>query len=134
MGNRTGEKKWNARTLTTDHRPDTPSEMSRIMKCGGILYSSSGSTSRVVWRRPSLKYGPGLKSNLVDEIPLSAVSRSLGKYVLFFKRIHQQCKSCLSTQENIPLVKSVRNFDHLVENVELFPFIFVVKARKIFAW
>lgn len=72
--------------MTTDHKPDTPSEMSRIKKCGGKVNTSSG-ISRVVWSRPSLKHkGPGSISNLVDEIPFSALSRSIGNYDMFFIR------------------------------------------------
>lgn len=75
----TGDKAWKARQLTTDHKPETGLEISRIMECGGKVVTKSG-VPRVVWNRPRLGHkGPVRRSTLIDEIPFLAVARALGK-------------------------------------------------------
>lgn len=73
-----GETDWKARALTTDHKPETPFEISRIMECGGKVVTKSG-VPRVVWNRPRLGHkGPVRRSTPIDEIPFLAVARALG--------------------------------------------------------
>ncbi|XP_037810352.1 uncharacterized protein LOC119602742 [Lucilia sericata] len=73
------ENFWRAKQLTTDHKPESVEERTRIMNSGGKVVVKSG-VPRVVWNRPrnASHRGPIRKKTLVDEIPFLAVARSLG--------------------------------------------------------
>jgi len=69
---------WRAEPLTTDHKPESLEESSRIQQCGGKVVCKSG-VPRVVWNRPRVGHkGPVRRSTHIDEIPFLAVARSLG--------------------------------------------------------
>ncbi|ODM97892.1 Protein phosphatase 1D [Orchesella cincta] len=69
---------WKAKSLTMDHKPESPVEHARIKECGGKVVAKSG-VPRVVWNRPKIGHkGPVRRSTLIDEIPFLAVARSLG--------------------------------------------------------
>lgn len=74
-----GERNWRARPLTTDHKPESLAEKTRIQRSGGNVAIKSG-VPRVVWNRPRdpMHRGPIRRRTLVDEIPFLAVARSLG--------------------------------------------------------
>lgn len=70
--------RWNAKHLTIDHKPESPSEKARIESCGGVVQQKFG-VSRVVWNRPKRTYtGPVTRGTHVEQIPFLAVARSLG--------------------------------------------------------
>ncbi|KAM7346694.1 protein phosphatase 2C [Cochliomyia hominivorax] len=73
------ENFWRAKQLTTDHKPESVEERTRIMNSGGKVVVKSG-VPRVVWNRPrnASHRGPIRKKTLIDEIPFLAVARSLG--------------------------------------------------------
>ncbi|XP_075983481.1 protein phosphatase 2C [Anticarsia gemmatalis] len=71
-------EEWAAKPLTSDHKPESTTEIERIQKCGGKVVSKAG-VPRVVWNRPRLGHkGPIKKNTPMDEIPFLAVARSLG--------------------------------------------------------
>ncbi|XP_002100075.2 uncharacterized protein LOC6524212 [Drosophila yakuba] len=74
-----GERNWRARPLTTDHKPESLAEKTRIQRAGGNVAIKSG-VPRVVWNRPRdpMHRGPIRRRTLVDDIPFLAVARSLG--------------------------------------------------------
>ncbi|XP_047032706.1 nascent polypeptide-associated complex subunit alpha, muscle-specific form-like [Helicoverpa zea] len=73
-----GCEEWAAKPLTSDHKPESTTEIERIQRCGGKVVSKAG-VPRVVWNRPRLGHkGPIKKNTLMDEIPFLAVARSLG--------------------------------------------------------
>ncbi|EDV34635.2 uncharacterized protein Dana_GF20849 [Drosophila ananassae] len=76
---RKGERNWQARQLTTDHKPESLAEKTRIQRSGGNVAIKSG-VPRVVWNRPRdpMHRGPIRRRTLVDDIPFLAVARSLG--------------------------------------------------------
>nr|XP_017090608.2 uncharacterized protein LOC108121169 isoform X1 [Drosophila bipectinata] len=76
---RKGERNWQARQLTTDHKPESLAEKTRIQRAGGNVAIKSG-VPRVVWNRPRdpMHRGPIRRQTLVDDIPFLAVARSLG--------------------------------------------------------
>ena len=70
--------RWKAKPLTTDHKPESDEELSRIEKAGGKVINKSG-VPRVVWYRPRTGHqGPVRRSTQIDEIPFLAVARALG--------------------------------------------------------
>ena len=72
------EHNWVAKRLTTDHKPESDAELSRIQEAGGKVVSKSG-VPRVVWYRPSGAHqGPVRRSTHIDEVPFLAVARALG--------------------------------------------------------
>ncbi|EDV45833.1 uncharacterized protein LOC6551101 [Drosophila erecta] len=74
-----GERNWRARPLTTDHKPESLAEKTRIQRAGGNVAIKSG-VPRVVWNRPRdpMHRGPIRRRTVVDDIPFLAVARSLG--------------------------------------------------------
>jgi len=71
-------KRWVAKRLTHDHKPECEPELSRIQDAGGKVVSKSG-VPRVVWYRPSGGHqGPVRRSTHIDEVPFLAVARALG--------------------------------------------------------
>ncbi|CAH0595212.1 unnamed protein product [Chrysodeixis includens] len=71
-------EEWAAKPLTSDHKPESTTEIERIQRCGGKVISKAG-VPRVVWNRPRLGHkGPIKKNTPMDEIPFLAVARSLG--------------------------------------------------------
>lgn len=73
-----GCEEWAAKPLTSDHKPESTTEIERIQRCGGKVVSKAG-VPRVVWNRPRLGHkGPIKKNTPMDEIPFLAVARSLG--------------------------------------------------------
>ncbi|KAH8421389.1 hypothetical protein KR009_003804 [Drosophila setifemur] len=74
-----GERTWRSRQLTTDHKPESLAEKTRIQRAGGNVAIKSG-VPRVVWNRPRdpLHRGPIRRRTVVDDIPFLAVARSLG--------------------------------------------------------
>ncbi|XP_016976794.1 uncharacterized protein LOC108042841 [Drosophila rhopaloa] len=74
-----GERNWRARPLTTDHKPESLAEKTRIQRAGGNVAIKSG-VPRVVWNRPRdpMHRGPIKWRTPVDDIPFLAVARSLG--------------------------------------------------------
>ncbi|KAI8441948.1 hypothetical protein MSG28_005620 [Choristoneura fumiferana] len=73
-----GCEEWAAKPLTSDHKPESATEMERIQRCGGKVISKAG-VPRVVWNRPRQGHkGPIKKNTPMDEIPFLAVARSLG--------------------------------------------------------
>ncbi|XP_017074836.1 uncharacterized protein LOC108110322 [Drosophila eugracilis] len=74
-----GERNWRARPLTTDHKPESLAEKTRIQRAGGNVAIKSG-VPRVVWNRPRdpMHRGPIRRRTQVDDIPFLAVARSLG--------------------------------------------------------
>lgn len=70
--------------LTHDHKPEEPSEKLRIEACGGKVLQRNG-ISRVAWKRPVCfnHKGPMRRSTKTESVPFLAVSRSLGKTLLF---------------------------------------------------
>lgn len=77
-----GTDEWQAECLTTDHKPESPTERQRILESGGLVMNKSG-VERVVWKRPRPGHqGPVLRSTDFDEIPFLAVARSLGNHLL----------------------------------------------------
>ncbi|XP_037936154.1 uncharacterized protein LOC119670108 [Teleopsis dalmanni] len=73
------ENFWRAKQLTTDHKPESQAERTRINRSGGKVIVKSG-VPRVVWNRPrnAMHKGPIRRNTPVDEIPFLAVARSLG--------------------------------------------------------
>lgn len=47
------ENFWRAKQLTTDHKPESVAERTRIMRTGGKVVIKSG-VPRVVWNRPRI--------------------------------------------------------------------------------
>lgn len=73
-----GDRNWQAKPLTQDHKPESVEERTRIMNSGGKVVNKAG-VPRVVWNRPRLGHkGPVRRSTPIDEIPFLAVARSLG--------------------------------------------------------
>ena len=61
-------KRWVAKRLTHDHKPECEPELSRIQDAGGKVVSKSG-VPRVVWYRPSGGHqGPVRRSTHIDEV------------------------------------------------------------------
>lgn len=79
LGRLNHEKKLQAVALTADHKPDVPSEKSRIESLGGQVLSRNG-VPRVAWERPVHHghKGPVRRSTQRESVPFLAVSRSLG--------------------------------------------------------
>ncbi|KAM8718560.1 hypothetical protein ACLKA7_001724 [Drosophila subpalustris] len=73
------DRRWRAKQLTTDHKPESIVEKTRIQRSGGQVAIKSG-VPRVVWNRPRdpLHRGPIKRRTVVDDIPFLAVARSLG--------------------------------------------------------
>ncbi|KAH8387169.1 hypothetical protein KR093_005229, partial [Drosophila rubida] len=73
------ERRWRAKQLTTDHKPESLAEKARIQRSGGQVAIKSG-VPRVVWNRPRdpMHRGPIRQRTVVDDIPFLAVARSLG--------------------------------------------------------
>ncbi|XP_022215020.2 uncharacterized protein LOC111069320 [Drosophila obscura] len=73
------ERQWRAKQLTTDHKPESHEEKSRIQRSGGMVAIKSG-VPRVVWNRPRdpQHRGPIRRRTAIDDIPFLAVARSLG--------------------------------------------------------
>ena len=64
--------------MTTDHKPESHEELTRIHKAGGKVVNKSG-VPRVVWYRPRQSHqGPVRRSTQIDEVPFLAVARALG--------------------------------------------------------
>ncbi|CAH2052831.1 unnamed protein product, partial [Iphiclides podalirius] len=73
-----GSEEWAAKPLTSDHKPESSTEIERIQRCGGKVITKAG-VPRVVWNRPRVGHkGPIKKNTPMDEIPFLAVARSLG--------------------------------------------------------
>ncbi|CAK1589910.1 unnamed protein product [Parnassius mnemosyne] len=73
-----GCEEWGAKPLTSDHKPESTTEIERIQRCGGKVITKAG-VPRVVWNRPRIGHkGPIKKNTPMDEIPFLAVARSLG--------------------------------------------------------
>ncbi|CAG5046913.1 unnamed protein product [Parnassius apollo] len=73
-----GCEEWGAKPLTSDHKPESTTEIERIQRCGGKVITKAG-VPRVVWNRPRVGHkGPIKKNTPMDEIPFLAVARSLG--------------------------------------------------------
>ena len=79
LGRVNKDGKLQAVPLTADHKPDVPSEKSRIESLGGSVLSRNG-VPRVAWKRPvHLGHkGPVRRSTQMEAVPFLAVSRSLG--------------------------------------------------------
>lgn len=79
LGRLNQEKKLQAVRLTADHKPDVPSEKSRIESVGGQVLSRNG-VPRVAWERPVHHghKGPVRRSTQRESVPFLAVSRALG--------------------------------------------------------
>lgn len=79
LGRLNQEKKLQAVRLTADHKPDVPSEKTRIESVGGQVLSRNG-VPRVAWERPVHHghKGPVRRSTQRESVPFLAVSRALG--------------------------------------------------------
>ena len=79
LGRLNQEKQIQAVGLTSDHKPDVPSEKSRIESVGGKVLYRHG-VPRVAWERPVKKdhKGPIRRSTQLEWVPFLAVSRALG--------------------------------------------------------
>lgn len=70
--------KWIAQPLTTEHKPESQSELARIESFGGKVQQKQG-IHRVVWYRPKHPHqGPIRRNTRIEEVPFLAVARSLG--------------------------------------------------------
>ena len=80
LGRLNKEKKLQAVALTADHKPDVPSEKTRIESLGGKVLSRNG-VPRVAWERPVHHghKGPVRRSTQTESVPFLAISRALGK-------------------------------------------------------
>lgn len=81
LGRLNKERKLQAVPLTADHKPDVPSEKSRIESLGGKVLSRNG-VPRVAWERPVHHghKGPVRRSTEKESVPFLAISRALGTY------------------------------------------------------
>lgn len=81
LGRLNKERKLQAVPLTADHKPDVPSEKSRIESLGGKVLSRNG-VPRVAWERPVHHghKGPVRRSTERESVPFLAISRALGTY------------------------------------------------------
>ncbi|XP_029194324.1 protein phosphatase 1D-like [Acropora muricata] len=79
LGRLNKERKLQAVPLTADHKPDVPSEKSRIESLGGKVLSRNG-VPRVAWERPVHHghKGPVRRSTERESVPFLAISRALG--------------------------------------------------------
>lgn len=79
LGRLNQERKLQAVPLTADHKPDVPSEKSRIESLGGKVLSRNG-VPRVAWERPVHHghKGPVRRSTQRESVPFLAISRALG--------------------------------------------------------
>ncbi|XP_068692067.1 protein phosphatase 1D-like, partial [Montipora foliosa] len=79
LGRLNKEEKLEAVTLTTDHKPDVPSEKSRIESLGGKVLLRKR-VQRVAWERPVHQghEGPSRRGTEMEWVPFLAISRALG--------------------------------------------------------
>lgn len=110
-----GERRWRAKQLTTDHKPESQAEKARIQRSGGQVAIKSG-VPRVVWNRPRdpMHRGPIKRRTLVDDIPFLAVARSLGDLWSYNSR----CKEfVVSPDPDVKVVKIDPNTFRCVSNL-----------------
>jgi protein phosphatase 1D len=75
-----GEMLWKGRPFTRDHKPESADETARIVQSGGKVVRMEG-VPKVVWNQPRIHLGYRSSIRIstdTDEIPLLAISRSLG--------------------------------------------------------
>lgn len=111
-----GERRWRAKQLTTDHKPESQAEKARIQRSGGQVAIKSG-VPRVVWNRPRdpMHRGPIKRRTLVDDIPFLAVARSLGDLWSYNSR----CKEfVVSPDPDVKVVKIDPNTFRCVSNLD----------------